>query len=84
MIAKGTRIGYKVKHDEIMHKYKGRNQVCYAVPKSYWDMMRRNSNKDYNKIVNLQAQVRYYKQSMKIKIDKKIREADLLINRLKA
>ena len=82
------RIGYKANYDTIIHRYKGRNYKCYAVPKAYWDMIMRNTERDkmeYNilqlerKLQNANAQVAYYKRSLKGRIDAKVKEADKLI-----
>ena len=72
----------RIRYPRLLQEIDGESVLCATIPVARYERIMRTRRDMRKKIINLDSKVNYYKRSMKIIIDNKINEIDLLIERL--
>lgn len=69
----------RVRYPRLLQNIDGMNVLCATIPVTKYERIMRTRRDMRKRIINLYSQNLYYKKSLKVKIDNKVNEIDLLI-----
>lgn len=72
----------RVRYPRILQNIDGENVLFSVIPTAKYERIMRTRKDMRKRIINLYSENLYYKSSLKIKIDCKIKEIDLLIEKI--